>query len=122
MIADHKQDIIELRKRQITSDEEKTPMKALQSITINPTELCNRTCHFCPRSNPKVYPNQNLHISEDTIRKLDKDVALIKQKLDILENNHLAHIKKDVDRILYILGAVGIVVLGELFVLLNAVL
>ena len=60
--------------------------------------------------------------TEDTIRKLDKDVALIKQKLDILENNHLAHIMKDVDRILYILGAVGIVVLGELFVLLNAVL
>ena len=60
--------------------------------------------------------------TEDTIRKLDKDVALIKQKLDILENNHLGHIKKDVDRILYILGAVGIVVLGELFVLLNAVL
>ena len=56
------------------------------------------------------------------VQKLDKDVALIKQKLDILENNHLAHIKKDVDRILYILGAVGLVVLGELFVLLNAVL
>ena len=52
--------------------------------------------------------------TDETIRKLDKDVALIKQKLDILENNHLAHIKKDVDRILYILG--------ELFVLLNAVL
>ena len=64
----------------------------------------------------------NMIETEDTIRKLDKDVALIKQKLDILENNHLAHIKKDVDRILYILGAVGIVVLGELFVLLNAVL
>ena len=60
--------------------------------------------------------------TEDTIRKLDKDVALIKQKIDILETNHLEHIKKDVDRILYILGAVGIVVLGELFVLLNAVL
>ena len=64
----------------------------------------------------------NMIETEDTIRKLDKDVALIKQKLDILENNHLAHIKKDVDRILYVLGAVGIVVLGELFVLLNAVL
>ena len=66
--------------------------------------------------------HNNMIETEDTIRKLDKDVALIKQKLDILENNHLAHIKKDVDRILYILGAVGIVVLGELFVLLNAVL
>jgi hypothetical protein len=46
--------------------------------------------------------------TDQVVRKLDKDVALIKQKLDILENNHLAHIKKDVDRILYILGAVGI--------------
>jgi Mg2+ and Co2+ transporter CorA len=60
--------------------------------------------------------------TDKIVQKLDKDVALIKQKLDILENNHLASIKKDVDRILYILGAVGIVVLGELFVLLNAVL
>ena len=60
--------------------------------------------------------------TNQVVRKLDKDVALIKQKLDILENNHLAHIKKDIDRILYILGAVGLVVLGELFVLLNAVL
>ena len=60
MIADDKQDIIELRKRQISTNVEKTPMEALQSITINPTELCNRTCHFCPRSDPKVYPNQNL--------------------------------------------------------------
>ena len=54
--------------------------------------------------------------TEQIVQKLDKDVALIKQKLDILENNHLAHIKKDVDRILCIGG------LGELFVLLNAVL
>ena len=60
--------------------------------------------------------------TEDTIRKLDKEVAVIKNTLDRLENNHLAHIKKDIDRILYILGAVGLVVLGELFVLLNAVL
>ena len=66
--------------------------------------------------------NINMIETEDTIRKLDKDVALIKQKLDILENNHLAHIKKDIDRILYVLGAVGLIVLGELFVLLNAVL
>ena len=60
--------------------------------------------------------------TEQIVQKLDKEIALIKQKLDTLENNHLAHIKKDIDRILYILGAVGLVVLGELFVLLNAVL
>ena len=60
--------------------------------------------------------------TEDTIRKLDKEVAVIKNTLDRLENNHLSHIKKDIDRIMIILGAVGLVVLGELFVLLNAVL
>tara|TARA_Y100000813_G_C23870991_1_gene215711 strand:+ start:59 stop:250 length:192 start_codon:yes stop_codon:yes gene_type:complete len=60
--------------------------------------------------------------TEDTIRKLDKEVAVIKNTLDRLENNHLSHIKKDIDRILIILGAVGLLILGELFVLLNAVL
>lgn len=60
--------------------------------------------------------------TDQTIQKLDKEIALIKQKLDVLENNHLAHIKKDIDRILYILGAVGLAVLGELFILINKVL
>jgi len=56
---------------------------------------------------------------QQTLQKLDKEVALIKQKLDVLENNHLAHIKKDIDRILYVLGAIGLAVLGELFLLIN---
>jgi sulfatase maturation enzyme AslB (radical SAM superfamily) len=76
VIAKNKQDIIDLRKRQIAVDVNKTPMKALQSITINPTELCNRTCHFCPRSDSKIYPNQNLHISEDTVRALSHQLAI----------------------------------------------
>ena len=57
-----------------------------------------------------------------TIAKLDKEVAVIKTEISEIKNNHLAHIKKDIDRILYILGAVGIAVLGELFILLNKVL
>lgn len=56
---------------------------------------------------------------KNTIQKLDTEIALIKQKLDVLENNHLAHIKKDIDRILYVLGAIGLAVLGELFLLIN---
>ena len=56
------------------------------------------------------------------ITELKGEVKLLHSKIDTIENNHLAHIKKDIDRILYILGAVGLVVLGELFVLLNAVL
>ena len=49
-------------------------------------------------------------------------IEKINLKLDTLENNHLAHIKKDIDRIMYVLGAVGLAVLGELFVLLNKVI
>ena len=56
------------------------------------------------------------------IAELKGEVKLLHSKIDTIENNHLAHIKKDIDRILYVLGAVGLVVLGELFVLLNKVL
>ena len=35
-------------------------------IELNINELCNRTCEFCPRYDPKVYPNQNLHMKADT--------------------------------------------------------
>ena len=59
---------------------------------------------------------------KQSIAKLDKEVAVIKTEISEIKNNHLAHIKKDVDRILYILGAVGIAVLCELFILLNKVL
>ena len=37
----------------------------LSTVEINPTELCNRTCSFCPRSDPEVYPNRNLHMTVD---------------------------------------------------------
>ena len=60
--------------------------------------------------------------NREELLKVHGEINLIKQKLDTLENNHLAHIKKDIDRILYVLGAVGLAVLGELFILLNKVL
>jgi len=60
--------------------------------------------------------------NREELLKVHGEIDLIKQKLDTLENNHLAHMKKDIDRILYILGAVGLAVLGELFILLNKVL
>jgi len=60
--------------------------------------------------------------TDQLVQKLDKEVAIIKNTLDRFENNHLAHIKKDIDRILYVLGAVGLAVLGELFLLLNKIL
>ena len=56
------------------------------------------------------------------IIELKGEVKLLHSKIDTIENKHLAHIKKDIDRILYVLGSVGLVFLGELFVLLNKVL
>ena len=42
----------------------------LQIVEINPTELCNRTCSFCPRHNAEVYPNRNLHMDDTTIQNI----------------------------------------------------
>ena len=39
----------------------------LAAVEINPTELCNRTCSFCPRHDPEIYPNRNLHMSLETV-------------------------------------------------------
>jgi len=39
-------------------------------IDLNITELCNRKCAFCPRSNNNVYPNQNLNISVSLCKKI----------------------------------------------------
>ena len=39
-------------------------------IDLNPTELCNRTCVFCPRADDNKYPNQALHISDVLIDKM----------------------------------------------------
>lgn len=39
----------------------------IKVIELNPTELCNLKCSFCPRAT--FYPNQNLHISLDTVKK-----------------------------------------------------
>ena len=48
----------------------------MSTLEINPTELCNRTCSFCPRGD--WYPNKNEHLSID-------DTYLIKKRLDEFE-------------------------------------
>ena len=39
-------------------------------IDLNITELCNRKCTFCPRVDPEGYPNQDLRMSLDLVRKM----------------------------------------------------
>lgn len=43
-------------------------------IDINPTELCNRKCSFCPRVDDAIYPNQNLHMSSTLTDKMAKEL------------------------------------------------
>jgi len=44
-------------------------------IEFNITDLCNRTCSFCPRVDPKVYPNNDKEISLELYEKIMKDLA-----------------------------------------------
>ena len=44
-------------------------------LDINPVELCNRTCEFCPRG--INYLNQDFHISQRVIEKLGLDLEEI---------------------------------------------
>jgi len=45
-------------------------LPGLISIEINITELCNRTCYFCPRAFPEKYPNRNVHMSNETFNRI----------------------------------------------------
>jgi len=50
------------------------PLLGLTVVEVNPTELCNRTCSFCPRVDPEVYPNQNLHMTRKTLTAVVDDL------------------------------------------------
>ncbi|MCF2948109.1 SPASM domain-containing protein [Paraglaciecola aquimarina] len=43
-------------------------------IDINPTELCNRKCVFCPRVHEEEYPNQQLHMDLGLAQKIADDL------------------------------------------------
>ena len=48
---------------------------------------------------------------------IDGRIKLVNQKIDLIIKYHLHHMKKDIDRILYSLGAIGLLVLGQLLYL-----
>ena len=54
-------------------------------VELNVNELCNRTCVFCPRVDPKTYPNQNLHMDLEL-------VELISVQLESVEFNGIVNI------------------------------
>ena len=58
------------------------PFSSLMAIDFMCTELCNLKCDFCPRS--KDYPNLNLHMSLDIIRKVAKELSDLEYKNRLL--------------------------------------
>ena len=54
-------------------------LSTLQTVEINPIELCNRTCHFCPRSQTS-YPNMNVKISLDTVHMISDQLSNMNYK------------------------------------------
>jgi beta-lactamase regulating signal transducer with metallopeptidase domain len=58
----------------------------------------------------------------EKINKLDKDIALIKQELNTVKNNHLFHLEKKVDLSMKVLWTVGVLVLSNLLILLRDII
>lgn len=47
-------------------------------IELNINEICNRKCVFCPRVDPKIYPNQNIHMNLETVANIAKQLEELK--------------------------------------------
>lgn len=58
----------------------------------------------------------------EKINKLDKDIALIKQEISVLKNNHLFHLEKKVDLSMKVLWTVGVLVFSNLLILLRDII
>ena len=52
-----------------------SPLHSILTVEVNTTELCNRTCEFCPRHNPEVFPNRNLHMTVKGAVTISKELA-----------------------------------------------
>jgi MoaA/NifB/PqqE/SkfB family radical SAM enzyme len=67
MVAVDQWEMIEHRRKQEAEHwdkiQERNALNSILTIEINTTELCNRTCVFCPRHDPEVYDNRNLHLT-----------------------------------------------------------
>ena len=53
-------------------------MPMFSDIEFSLCGLCNRTCVFCPRANPKVYPNKKEYISIKLFSKIMTELAQYK--------------------------------------------
>ena len=51
--------------------------------------------------------------NKEAIIRLEGELKLVHQKIDTIENNHLAHMQKDIDRISKVLYTIGFMILGQ---------
>lgn len=65
---------LKFREESIASIPPNPKLLGLVVLEISPTDLCNRTCSFCPRHDPDIYPNQNLNMSVETARVLSEQL------------------------------------------------
>lgn len=74
MKLENSSSFLNMRKKQekdIFENRKKTNyLPGLMTIEINITELCNRTCEFCPRVDANKYPNQKLFIEDKVFDKI----------------------------------------------------
>ena len=59
---------------------------------------------------------------EVEIEKINGEVKLINQKLEIIETNHLAHIQRDLDRLYKVMWVVGVMVFSQLLYVVRDIL
>tara|TARA_Y100001970_G_scaffold294053_1_gene446296 strand:+ start:1699 stop:2589 length:891 start_codon:yes stop_codon:yes gene_type:complete len=65
-------------KLRTTTSEKKPPIFSWLEFSLS--GLCNRVCEFCPRSNPKDFPNLNKHMSIEVYSRVIKDLSKINYK------------------------------------------
>ena len=51
------------------------PLQSILTVEVNTTELCNRKCVFCPRHDPRVFPNRNLHMTPKGAERIAKELC-----------------------------------------------
>ena len=60
--------------------------------------------------------------NKEAIIRLEGELKLVHQKIDTIENNHLAHMQKDIDRIGKVLYTIGFMILGQVLYTLTRAL
>ena len=50
------------------------------NLEINITDLCNRKCFFCPKSNRKIFPNRNEFLTDELFERIMNQLASLSFK------------------------------------------